>query len=191
QGVPMLLGGDEIGRTQHGNNNAYCQDNEISWFDWALRDENLALLGFARRLMDFRQRHPIFRRHKWFMGRAIHGSGVRDIGWFSPNGEEMGEEEWNAGFAKSIGIFLNGDEIPGTGPRGERITDDSFLLLFNAHSDGIEFTLPSEAWGARWSVELDTTTPLGTGAPDVHEAGGKIPVGDRSLIILQRRNGGG
>jgi isoamylase len=190
QGVPMLLGGDEIGRTQHGNNNAYCQDNEISWFDWALRDENLALLGFTRRLMDFRQRHPIFRRRKWFIGREIHGSGVRDIGWFTPAGEEMTEEEWNAGFAKSIGIFLNGEEIPTCGPRGERITDDSFLLLFNAHPEGLEFRLPPEAWGRRWSVELDTNEPLGTGEPHVHDAGAVVPLGGRSLVILQRQGGG-
>ncbi|HEX2295521.1 MAG TPA: glycogen debranching enzyme, partial [Actinomycetota bacterium] len=185
QGVPMLLGGDEIGRTQGGNNNAYCQDNEISWFDWALRDENLALLGFTRRLMDFRQRHPIFRRRKWFIGREIHGSGVRDIGWFSPSGEEMTQEDWNAGYAKSVGVFLNGEEIPQCGPRGERIVDDSFLLLFNAHSDPIEFTLPPAAWGARWNAELDTAQPLGTPEPAVYEAGGKIGVTGRSLVILQ------
>ena len=186
QGVPMLLGGDEIGRTQEGNNNAYCQDNEISWFDWALRDENLALLGFTRRLMDFRQRHPIFRRRKWFMGREIHGSGVRDIGWFSPSGEEMTEDEWTAGYAKSIGVFLNGDEIPGTGPKGERITDDSFLLLFNAHHENMPFTLPGSAWGKEWSIELDTNRPFGGGATDVLPSGGRIDVCARSMIILQR-----
>ncbi|MDQ3914047.1 MAG: glycogen debranching protein GlgX [Actinomycetota bacterium] len=186
QGVPMLLGGDEIGRTQHGNNNAYCQDNEISWFDWALRDENLALLGFTRRLMDFRQRHPIFRRRKWFQGREIHGSGVGDIGWFSPSGEEMTQEEWTAGYAKSVGIFLNGDEIPGTGPKGERVTDDSFLLLFNAHSGAIEFTLPPEQWGARWNVELDTSDPLGTGTDETYAAGAAVSVTGRTLMILQR-----
>ncbi|HEX2057277.1 MAG TPA: glycogen debranching protein GlgX [Actinomycetota bacterium] len=186
QGVPMLLGGDEIGRTQRGNNNAYCQDNEISWFDWALRDENLALLGFTRRLMDFRQRHPTFRRRKWFMGREIQASGARDIGWFSPTGEEMGQEEWTAGFAKSIGVFLNGQEIPTRGPKGQRIVDDSFLLLFNAHSDAIDFTLPPREWGDRWSAELDTAEPLGTPPPAVYEAGGKITVTGLSLVILQR-----
>ncbi|MDQ3956757.1 MAG: glycogen debranching protein GlgX [Actinomycetota bacterium] len=191
QGVPMLLGGDEMGRTQEGNNNAYCQDNEISWFDWALRDENLALLGFTRRLMDFRRRHPIFRRRKWFIGREIHGSGVNDIGWFSPGGEEMTEEEWGAGFAKAVGVFLNGDEIPGSGPRGERITDDSFLLLFNAHSDAIEFTLPENAWGESWTVELDTSEPLGSGPPDVLKAGDRINVIARSLVVLQRQTSGG
>ena len=186
QGIPMLLGGDEIGRTQHGNNNAYCQDNEVSWFDWALRDENLALLGFTRRLMDFRQRHPTFRRRRWFIGRDIHGSGVHDIGWFSPGGEEMTQEEWTAGFAKSIAVFLNGEEIPHRGPKGERIVDDSFLLLFNAHHDTIEFTLPPAAWGTRWSAELDTAEPLGTPAPATHTAGDRLPVTGRSLVILQR-----
>jgi glycogen operon protein len=186
QGVPMLLGGDEMGRTQDGNNNAYCQDNEISWFDWALRDENLALLGFTRRLMDFRQRHPIFRRRRWFMGREIHGSGVRDIGWFSPGGEEMTQEEWSAGYAKSVGVFLNGDAIPHRGPKGEAITDDGFLLLFNAHHDTIDFTLPPEAWGGRWSAELDTAEPLGTPEAAEFPAGGNIRVTGRSLVILQR-----
>jgi glycogen operon protein len=186
QGVPMLLGGDEIGRTQEGNNNAYCQDNEISWFDWALRDENLALLGFTRRLMDFRQRHPIFRRRKWFQGREIHGSGVNDIGWFSPSGEEMTQEQWTAGFAKSVAVFLNGDEIPGSDAKGERIIDDSFLLLFNAHSDDVEFTLPPESWGRRWTVELDTGDPLGTGTGETFDAGAEVGVCGRGLMILQR-----
>ena len=185
QGVPMLLGGDEIGRTQRGNNNAYCQDNEISWFDWGLRDENLALLGFTRRLMDFRQHHPTFQRRRWFMGRDIHGSGVRDIGWFSPSGEEMTQEDWTTGYAKSVGVFLNGDGIPQRGPKGERITDDSFLLLFNAHHEAIEFTLPPETWGPRWTAELDTAEPLGAPQEAVHEAGGKIAVTGRSLVILQ------
>jgi glycogen operon protein len=188
QGVPMFLGGDEMGRTQHGNNNAYCQDNEISWYDWSLRDENLALLGFARRVMHFRSRHPTFRRRKWFIGRPIHGSGVTDIGWFNPDGTEMTEEQWNAGFAKSIGVFLNGEEIPGLGPRGERIADDSFLLLFNGHYDMIEFTLPSGRYGVEWAVDIDTTEPELEEGSRTFKAGQSLAVTAHSVVVLRRES---
>jgi isoamylase len=160
QGVPMFLGGDEMGRTQRGNNNAYCQDNEISWFDWALRDENLIQLGFTRRLMAFRQLHPVFRRRKWFLGRSIYGSSVSDIAWFTPEGAEMTQEQWNDGLAKSLMVFFNGEAIPDPGPKGERISDDSFLLLFNAASRQVPFKLPPEQWGVQWTVVIDTTDPL-------------------------------
>ena len=119
QGVPMFLAGDEIGRTQHGNNNAYCQDNEVSWIDWGLRDEHLALLGFMRRLMEFRAGHPVFRRRKWFHGRDIHGSRVSDIAWFHTDGREMTDEEWHHGH-RSIGIFLNGQDPDAGSPGGAR-----------------------------------------------------------------------
>ncbi len=185
QGVPMFLGGDEMGRTQRGNNNAYCQDNEISWFDWSLRDENLALLGFARRLMAFRKRHPIFRRRHWFQGRDIHGSGVTDIGWFNPNGDEMTEEQWNAGFARAIGVFLNGDEIPTPDEQGNKIVDDTFLVLFNAHDDMMPFTLPADRYGKEWEADLDTNEPLGDG-PRVYKAGQDVPVEARSIVVLRR-----
>jgi isoamylase len=155
QGVPMLLGGDEIGRTQRGNNNAYCQDNEISWFDWASADESL--LQFTRRLIRLRQRHPVFCRRRWFQGRPIHGSGVSDIGWFTPGGVEMSEQDWQAGFAKSLGVFLNGDAIPSPNERGERVVDKSFYVMFNAHHEALSFTLPDAKWGARWSETLNTS----------------------------------
>ncbi len=185
QGVPMLLHGDEIGRTQHGNNNAYCQDNEISWVDWDLRDENLALLGFVRRLMAFRAEHPVFRRRKWFQGRAIHGSGVRDIVWFKPDGLEMTDEEWDASFAKSIGIFLNGEEIPDPDQRGNRVVDDSFLLLFNAHWEPIDFVIPKGGWGERWRLELDTAhDPPEPGKE--WAAGESVEVEARSVKVLRR-----
>jgi glycogen operon protein len=184
----MFLGGDEMGRTQHGNNNAYCQDNEISWYDWSLRDENLALLGFTRRVMDFRQRHPIFRRRKWFLGREIRGSEVKDIGWFNPDGLEMTEEQWNAGYAKSIGVFLNGDEIPDPGPHGERIVDDSFLLLFNAHSDMIEFTIPPDRYGEEWAIMLDTAEPDLDEGSRTFKAGQELAVTARSIVVLSRES---
>ncbi len=186
QGVPMLLSGDEIGRTQGGNNNAYCQDNEISWLDWDLQDENAALLDFARQLIDFRRKHPVFRRRKWFQGRAIHGSSVSDIGWFNPDGGEMTEEQWNDGFAKAIGIFLNGEEIPTSGERGERIIDDSFLLFFNAHYEKIEFTIPPGLQKREWAVIIDTNKPRFVEAGKHYSVDTVVPVVERSVIALRR-----
>ena len=154
QGVPMLLGGDELGRTQHGNNNAYCQDNEISWYDWEGVDYDL--LQFTRRLILLRHRHPVFCRRRWFQGRPIHGSTVSDIGWFTPAGAEMSEDDWRAGSAKSLGVFLNGRGIPTPDERGERVVDDSFYVMFNAHHEGMDFRLPTGEWGRRWTVVLDT-----------------------------------
>jgi isoamylase len=185
QGVPMILGGDEIGRSQRGNNNAYCQDNEISWFDWSQRDDNLALLGFARRLMAFRHRHPVFRRRKWFLGRQIFGSGAEDICWFNLDGTPMTEEEWNSGYAKSVAVFLNGHELPDPGPHGERITDDSFLLIFNASEMKLDFTMPGAPWGSNWTVALDTNDP--DLEEDVVElsAGQSYPVESRSMVVIR------
>ena len=154
QGVPMLRAGDEIGQTQSGNNNAYCQDNEISWLDWERADEEL--LKFVRGLIRFRRRHPVFRRRRWFQGRPLHGSGVRDIGWFKADGEEMSEQDWNIGFAKSLGMYLNGTKLPSLDRTGEPITDDTFYLLFNAHHNPLGFILPSERWGQRWTQLMDT-----------------------------------
>ena len=154
QGVPMLLGGDEISRTQQGNNNAYCQDNALSWYDWDRIDGDL--LAFTRRLIRFRLDHPVFHRRRWFQGRVIHNSGERDIGWFTPDGEEMTEEHWRVGFAKSLAVLLNGKALPDPDLRGERVTDSSFLVLFNAHYEPLAFTLPEIAWGTEWTQLLDT-----------------------------------
>jgi isoamylase len=154
QGVPMLLGGDEIGRTQQGNNNAYCQDNEISWYDWKSADEDL--LQFTRGLIRMRHRHPVFCRRRWFQGRAIHGSRVSDIGWFTPGGTEMSEEDWQAGFAKSLGVFLNGRGIATPNERGEPVVDDSFYAMFNANHEPLQFTLPEAKWGRKWVELLET-----------------------------------
>jgi isoamylase len=155
QGVPMLLGGDEAGRTQRGNNNAYCQDNEISWYDWTTADQSL--LAFTQRLLRFRHRHPVFCRRRWFQGRAIHGSRVSDIGWFTRAGTEMSDEDWQAGFAKSLGVFLNGRSIASPNERGEQVVDDSFYVMFNAHHEPLDFTLPESKWGERWAEVLDTS----------------------------------
>ena len=186
QGIPMLLGGDEMGRSQMGNNNAYCQDNEISWFNWDLVKGNEDLLDFSRELIYFRRQHPVFRRRKWFQGRAIHGSGVSDIGWFNPDGAEMTQEQWQVGYAKAVGIFLNGDEIPSPGKRGERISDDSFLLFFNAHYEMIEFALPTGLEDRQWAVVIDTKEPRFITEEIVYTGSKSVPVTDRSLVVLRR-----
>jgi isoamylase len=186
QGVPMLLGGDEMGRTQRGNNNAYCQDNEISWFDWDLRDENHDLLGFTRRLMDFRRGHPTFQRRRWFQGRPLHGGDVSDIGWFKPDGQEMTHEEWFNGFAKSIGVFLNGDGLPDPGPHGEVITDDSFFLVFNAHHEAIGFQLPTDEWGVAWTAVIDTNEPFLNEGVRNYKSGDVVDAEARSVVVLKR-----
>jgi isoamylase len=188
QGVPMILGGDELGRTQGGNNNAYCQDNEISWFDWENADE--ALLAYTRWLIGFRRDHPVFRRRRWFQGLPIKGRGHADIGWFTPEGEEMSDEDWDVGFAKSLGVFLNGQAIATPDARGEPVVDDSFLVLFNAHHEEMDFTVPA-MWGERWQLELDTADALPPALhPEasslVHKVGEVVPVAARALVVLRR-----
>jgi isoamylase len=182
QGVPMLLAGDEIGRTQQGNNNAYNQDNEISWVDWEKADKDL--LEFTRRLIDMRRRHPVFRRRRWFQGRPIHGNDVTDIGWFRPDGSPMDEEDWRAGSARSLGVFLNGERLDSTDPRGEPVVDDSFYILFNAHHDPVDFTTPAEEWGKRWIKVLDTFDPQA--GEDTFGVREQVPVQGLSLVVLRR-----
>ncbi|HEY8021232.1 MAG TPA: glycogen debranching protein GlgX, partial [Thermoanaerobaculia bacterium] len=162
QGIPMLLGGDEMGRTQRGNNNAYCQDNEISWFDWEAVDR--PLLAFTTELIRLRREHPVFHRRGWFLGRAIQGEG-RDIGWFRPDGGEMGAEDWQSGVAKSLGVLLNGDAIASLDRRGEPIVDDSFYALFNADHEPAVFRLPGGDWAASWVKVLDTFEAAAAAAP--------------------------
>ena len=186
QGVPMLLGGDEIGRTQQGNNNAYCQDNEISWFDWASADQGL--LEYVRALSAFRHEHPVFRRRRWFQGRSLRGTDAVDIGWFTPGGELMSEEDWRVGFAKSLAVFLNGQAIPTPNSRGERVVDDTFLVLFNAHHEAMTFTVPGGGYGQSWRVVLDTETlaPVNEDQGDVYPEGAHVAVAERSLVVLKR-----
>ncbi|HEV2851164.1 MAG TPA: glycogen debranching protein GlgX [Thermoanaerobaculia bacterium] len=189
QGIPMLLGGDEMGRTQGGNNNAYCQDNEVSWFDW--EDVDAGLLEFTSRLIAFRREHPVFRRRRWFLGTRIHGEGVRDIGWFRPDGELMGDEDWRKGFARSLGVFLNGDAIPSLDARGERVVDDSFYVLFNAHGDEVPFRLPPRPeWGERWVKVLDTAGPGFVEDGEAFEAGAALNVSGRTVVVLEKAGQG-
>ena len=184
QGIPMLLGGDEMARTQHGNNNAYCQDNEISWFNWDDADEDL--LEFTRKLIRFRRDHPVFMRRGWFIGKAVHGKGIEDIGWFTPDGHEMEEEHWGEGFAKSMAVFLNGKAIGSLDPFGQPIQDDSFLVLFNAGQDEILFNPPVPPQRKiRWEKILDTGAGGFLEEPVVIQKMDRIPVQDRSLAVLR------
>ncbi len=183
QGVPMLLAGDELGRTQQGNNNAYCQDSPISWIDWTDVDERMQ--AFTRRLVQIRSAHPVFRRRRWFQGQAIHGSDVSDIGWFTPDGELMTDDDWNVSFAKSLGVFLNGEGIHYLDARGQRVRDDSFYVIFNAHSEPMTFTLPDERWGRRWTKVIDTAADDEPSTAEV-KAGDTLEVDSRSVVLLLR-----
>ena len=186
QGVPMLLGGDELGRSQQGNNNPYCQDNEISWLDWDLADKNAELLDFTSQLVYFRSTHPIFRRSKWFQGRANHISGLSDIGWFNPDGSEMTQKHWHNSLAKAISVFLNGEEIGIQSSRGGRIVDDSFLLFFNADSEMIEFILPTGLQGSEWGVVIDTNEPRFVEGVNLYKGSSPVRVEAQSLVVLRR-----
>ena len=186
QGVPMLVAGDELGRTQGGNNNAYCQDNEISWINWTQYDN--ALLAFTQKLIHFYRRHPAFSRRRWFKGKPIKGMGVEDIAWFQPSGEEMTEENWTNDFAKSLTVYLNGKSLRTVDELGNPVMDDNFFLLFNAHYDGIDFTLPDGRYGGNWAKVIDTSDDF------VSEEGLRLPenptihVFGRTLIVLRQKN---
>jgi isoamylase len=190
QGVPMLLAGDEMGRTQRGNNNAYCQDNEISWVDWAVRSEDdQELLDYVRKLISLRADHPVFRRRRFFRGQSIRGGRQRlgDIAWFTLAGEEMTGHDWDAGFVKSLTVFLNGRAISEPDRRGERMRDDSFLLLFNGSEQDLTFTIPSRRYGQRWAKALDTATPATDFEHDTAvKPGDVITVMNHSLQVLYR-----
>lgn len=184
QGVPMLAGGDEMGRTQGGNNNAYCQDNEISWYDWTGADKEM--LDYTRELIRIRREHPVFRRRRWFEGRSVIGSDRDDIAWYNTDGSLMSDDAWRRGYAKSLAIYLNGKGIPTTDESGERVIDDSFLVLSNAHSAPVRFTMPDELAELRWEIMLYSA--MGFAAPlpvDSPETG---DVGEWSVVLLRKRN---
>jgi isoamylase len=181
QGVTMVLAGDEAGRTQRGNNNAYCQDNEISWHDWDHVDDSL--LGFARQLIALRREHPVLRRRRWFQGRPIRGT--VDLGWCKPDGTEMGDEDWDRGLVNSVGLFLNGEAITDRDRRGQQVTDDSFLVLFNGDSGLTDWSLPKQ-WGKRWEAVFDTSIRDREG--ESFDGGLTVPVAGRSLVVFRRND---
>lgn len=186
QGVPMLCGGDEIGRTQQGNNNAYCQDNEISWYDWKLDRVQQGLLNFTKSLIDFRKRHPVLRRRRFFQGRHIRGSEVKDVSWFRPDGKEMTDHDWNAGYARSLGLRLAGDAIAETDEKGRAIIDDTLLVLLNAHHEPLSFTLPAHKRGVKWQPLFDTAIDAGTEKlVFVLKGGERYELEARSIAVLR------
>ncbi|TFV61228.1 glycogen debranching protein GlgX [Geodermatophilus sp. DF01-2] len=184
QGVPMLLHGDELGRTQQGNNNGYCQDSPLTWIHWDEVDEGL--LEFTRLVTRVRTEHPTFRRRRFFHGRPVRrgeGDPVQDVAWLTPGGELMTEDDWDAGYAKSIAMYLNGHGIRSTDERGEAVVDDHFYLAFNAHHEPIDFTLPSEEYAGAWTVVLDTAE-MDEVEPRELKPGETITLQDRSMVVL-------
>jgi len=186
QGTPMLLGGDELGRTQHGNNNAWCQDNQISWYDWALDERDERMLAFTKRLIALRRDHPVFRRRQFLHGTAEEGSGLPDVWWFRPDARRMTKRDWDDDGGRVLGMFLNGEEIASPDRQGHRVVDDSFLLLFNAHYEDREFKIPAGRYGRRWVSELRTDDPDGEPGDVTAGAGEVMTVPSRSLILLRR-----
>jgi glycogen operon protein len=185
QGTPMLLGGDELGRTQCGNNNAWCQDDELSWYGWHRDDDQERLLAFTRRLIALRREHPVFRRRQFLAGEKVDGSSLPDVWWFRTDGLRMTASDWK-GDGSVLGMFLNGDAIATPGPHGERVADESFLLLFNAGHEDCSFTLPHRRFGARWTLELSTAEPDAEVGGITAEAHEPVAVTARSVLVLRR-----
>src|ERR1700680_3048586 len=186
QGVPMLLAGDSIGHTQQGNNNAYCQDNEISWIDWDEGAIDRELLALVRQIITLRKNHPVLHRRNFFQGRAIKGAGVKDILWLKPDGSEMTDEEWGRESARSLGVFLAGEGLEEQDERGQRVTDQNFLLLMNAHHEQVPFRLPTVASGMVWVSLVDTSETSGTPGL-LYDAGRSYDLKARSLAVLVER----
>ena len=185
QGTPMLLGGDELDRTQNGNNNAWCQDSEISWYDWNLSPRAEQLRDFTRRLIRLRHEHPVFRRESFLRGEEVKGSGLPDVWWFRPDGRKMTRRDWQDG-ERVLGMFLNGLEITTLGPRGEDIENDSFVVLVNDHYEDRTFMLPRRRFGAQWSLELSTADPEAQADSVSYGARTELELVSRSIVILKR-----
>jgi glycogen operon protein len=185
QGTPMLLGGDEINRTQGGNNNAWCQDSEISWYDWSESPLATGLRDFTRRLIRLRRGHPVFRQETFLKGEDGERSGLPDVWWFRPDGRKMTRRDWNDG-EHVLGMFLNGLEVTSPGPHGEEIEDDSFVVLFNAHHEDRTFMLPRRRFGAQWALELSTAEPGAEAGSASYGARTEVELVSRSIVILKR-----
>ena len=187
QGVPMITAGDEVGRTQKGNNNAYCQDNDINWHDWYWDDPRWKLLDFTKRMIRLRKEHGIFRRRDFFKGVPVGDQGRKDVAWLKPDGHEMTTEEWEKEFARCLGMWLNGEQLPETDERGRQLHDASFLVLFNAHHDQIDFKLPA---GFGWRTEVDTAFDTGEPPPEAPAPTETYPLQGRSLVVLRQLDTG-
>ncbi|HEY6483299.1 MAG TPA: glycogen debranching protein GlgX [Steroidobacteraceae bacterium] len=185
QGVPMLLGGDELGRTQNGNNNAYCQDNATSWLDWTLDAEQQGWLDFVCQMIDLRRRHPVFSRRRFLQADAVNADGLKEIAWLTPEGSEMTETQWNQHFARCLGVYLAGAAIERRDKRGRAVTDNNFMLLFNAHHEVIPFVLPQFISDKAWWTVLDTSLEEHPFEQRRHEAGSHYPLQGRSLVLLR------
>ncbi|MFF1631210.1 glycogen debranching protein, partial [Streptomyces sp. NPDC058272] len=188
QGVPMLAHGDELGRTQQGNNNAYCQDNEISWIDWNLSDEQRDLMDFTRRAIELRAAHPVLRRRRFFLGdTATHAhQPLPDLMWLRPDAREMTDEDWLRPDAHAVAVFLNGDAIAEPDPYGAPVVDHSFLLLLNSYWEPVTFRLPDAGYGERWTSRIDTADPQGLPDESERKAGTEVRIEPRSLVLLSR-----
>jgi isoamylase len=186
QGVPMLVGGDEMGRTQGGNNNGYCQDNEISWFDWDLDESQRELLEFTRRLIELRRAHPVFHRRDFFGGQSLDGSGLPDIRWFRADGREMSRRDWRRSDLRALGVFLNGEEIPSPNAVGEPVVDDSFVMLINADHEDVLFRLPARRFGNRWRQVISTAEPEAPEGWRSWPARTEVTLEARSVLVLRR-----
>ncbi len=188
QGVPMLVAGDELGRTQRGNNNGYCQDNELSWIDWKLDEPRTQLFAFVQSLVAFRKAHPVLRRRRFFLGTLVHGAGHKDLAWFGPDGEEMSGDDWSAP-TRAIGFLLGGDAIPGLDDQGEPVLDDTLLVLMNGERAPLRFRLPALEWGARWELLFDTRAvqqPIGRGAAPIEPAATDLELEALSVVVLRK-----
>jgi len=186
-GVPMISGGDELGRTQRGNNNAYCQDNDISWTDWTMTPERREFLDFTRRLIRLWKTNPVLRRRKFFQGRRIRGAGVLDITWLDPTGAEMTDELWNAPDVRALGVRLNGDAILEVNERGERIVGETLLVMLNGGGAATPFALPATATSERWETVFDTADPWISGRR--MRGGDRYDLQGRSLAVMALRSG--
>ncbi|MGA9723184.1 MAG: glycogen debranching protein GlgX [Candidatus Binatus sp.] len=184
QGVPMILAGDEIGRSQRGNNNAYCQDNPLSWIDWSNADATL--IEFTRRLIQLRREHPIFRRRGWFAGAPANGSRLNDLEWFRPDGAPMYPDDWGVGYAKTLGAFLNGDAITERDTAGAQIADDSFFLMFNSYREPMEFKLPPKKYGREWTIVIDTADATAAQRAPSHLFEERVHVAGHAMVVLRR-----
>ena len=189
QGVPMLLMGDEVGRTQRGNNNGYCQDNETSWMDWELSPASDRLLAFVRQLVEWRKRHPAFERQTYYRGERVQGSWLRDVTWFRTDGQEMTPDDWNSPRAASLALLIDGQATDERDAMGRPVTDDLFCVVFNAEPSSLRYTLPSLVWRLPWEVVLDTSAEAGQGQLSLDARSGRVVLGvpPRSVVLLSAR----